>query len=232
MSEQLKTPDFRELLEKGKNFAFAEITRKYGTNGEDGETPLYYHNLEHTVRAVEASDKISHLAAQTNQISLADIPLIKIGACFHDIAQYPPGGSNEQESAETAAQWMEQTGRFSALDIEIVRRMILGTAIYFDQEIMKQSAGVSYLDRVLADADLAYLGEELFKHVFESQMYMYEMNGLNPSKNDLRIFIKDQISLLVNHHFYTPEASILFPYQSENLAYWEEQLKVLDNLGK
>lgn len=205
-------------------FALTEVGRKYGKGQGDGVIPLAYHNYNHSFDVVSAGEAIAISAANNGKISNDDIVLVKIAASFHDIEQELGGGLNEEASAKIAEERMKNGGVFNEEDIVKVRRMIMATVVHFEQGL-KQSATDDYLTQIIADADLASLGQEPEVYWRKAESLLREFKKTNfPSRDDLREFLETQGGFLENHNFYTPEAKQLFSYKEDNIEFSRELL--------
>lgn len=215
------------LVESLIGSAFAVIDRKYGT---DGLSPKGYHNRFHTSDVLNSASYLSDLAIAKGRLDCNLKPLLLIAAAFHDIEQDLGPGNNELASSEKAYRAMKESGIFDEEDCRIVSGAILGTRIFFEEEIMKQSVSTEspYITQLLADADLMSLGsnEELY---WERAIGLF--NELHPGKSSLspewRLFLVKQVKLLSSHKYFTPEAEEMFIYQAENLASTERALALV-----
>lgn len=221
VSDKDRSPEV--VVEELRKFARSEVLRKYGTGSGNGESPKEYHNLLHTDGVYSAAKKIEELAVENGRISQTDIPLVEIAAAFHDIEQDLGGGVNEEKSASIAEEQMRKAGIYSEEDITKVVGMILGTKVYFEDGILKQSATNDYLSKIVCDADLSSLGDEQDVYVSTSTGLLYEITKTHePTDEQIQGHMKNQMNLLSNHQFYTDEATIIYPHQGENLVFAEK----------
>jgi hypothetical protein len=93
--------------------------------------------------------------------------------------------------------------------------------VYFEDGIMKQSATDDYLTQILADADLAIVGDksEVYWTKDLEPLHREMKKTDNPSKEDLQAFIEQQTPFLTNHRFYTTEANQVFPHKQDNIQF-------------
>src|SRR3989344_1347059 len=176
----------KEIVIQGLiSYALSEVERKYGTGKDDGENPKRYHNRPHSESVLDAAGNITQLAFEAGKIAASDIHLIKIAASFHDIEQDLGSGFNESESARIAEEEMRKTGAFKEEDIQKVKRMILATNIFFENGSLRQSATDEYPTQIIADADLAHLGQESDIYWKKAKKLLKELKGTDyPSRED------------------------------------------------
>lgn len=148
---------------------------------------LTYHSPHHTVYVVE---KAEYIALQEN-VNQEDIFLIKTAALFHDIGfinQY----KNHEEAGCVIARDTLKAFDFTIHEVEEICGMIMATKIPQSPQTMSE--------KIVADADLEYLGTDLFKPV--SHLLFQELHYLDPEL-DLKTFYKIQIDFLSNHNYHT-----------------------------
>lgn len=212
--------------EKLINYALFEIEKKYGTGEGDGQSPRRYHNKVHAQNVIDAAGKIAQLAVKKGKIKNTDTPLIKIAPAFHDIEQDLGSGLNEEESARKAEEQMRKTGFYSDEEIRKVREMIMATRVHYDEGGMSQFATENYMTQIIADADLSNLGNPYELYWDRARRLLEEVkNTRKPSGEDIKSFMRGQISFLQSHRFYTEEARALFPYKKDNIKTTQRNLK-------
>ena len=148
---------------------------------------LTYHSPHHTAYVVE---KAEYIALQED-INQEDIFLIKTAALFHDIGfidQY----KNHEEAGCIIARETLKTFDFTNHEVEEICGMIMATKIPQSPQTMSE--------KIVADADLEYLGTDLFKPV--SHLLFQELHYLDPEL-DISAFYKIQIDFLSNHIYHT-----------------------------
>jgi predicted metal-dependent HD superfamily phosphohydrolase len=206
--------------------AFKVIEAKYGPNGQN---PKSYHNVEHSRDDVVGSlNALADLAIARGRISSRDKALLIIGGAFHDIEQDLGSGLNEAASTRVAHAAMRTVDIFTPLDEAIVEQVIMSTVVRFENGIMLQSAPKgNLLAELMADADLSPLGRDAQTYWDRSARVFTELSGHESTTENQVAFLENQIRLLQNHRFYTPEANELFPHQEENLEYTKAVLTSL-----
>ncbi len=207
------SPQVLQLLNQALNL----VESKYGPNSPH---PLAYHNAQHTLDITHAVNELADLALSRKLIEEQHKPLLLIAAAFHDAEHSPGNSQNEAMSAQLAVHAMRQAGGFSAADEKIVTNAIMGTVVYFKNDVMKQSAGNDYLVQLVADADLATLGRPTPQYWRRANCFFEERNpGASRQGPVWADFVTGQASFLGNHQFYTTEANELFPHKTANIAY-------------
>lgn len=149
---------------------------------------LTYHSVDHTIYVLNRAIYI----AQKMEIKEADLKLLKIAALYHDIGFIETNIEHEAIGCKIARKELKAYG-YSQSDIETICGMIMATKI--PQQPQTQ------LERILADADLEYLGTKHFEYV--SNLLYQEMTHYNP-KLILKEWNKIQIRFIENHQYHTP----------------------------
>jgi uncharacterized protein len=148
---------------------------------------LTYHTPEHTAYVIEKAEYIS----RQENVDGHDLYLVKIAALFHDIGFIRQTNHHEDIGCEICSEKLRQYG-FSIEDIQTICGMIMATKI--------PQHPVTLLEKIVADADLEYLGTELF-HPVSLQLYN-EFLHYDPHLTIHR-FNEIQVSFLKRHHFHT-----------------------------
>ncbi len=102
---------------------------------------------------------------------------------------------HEEASVEIVQETLPRFG-YDKKDIDLISEMIITTKL-------PQSAN-TYLEKILCDADLDYLGREDFFMI--AHQLQYEWNVLNIRHTTLREWYELQIMFLENHSFFTNSA--------------------------
>ncbi len=146
-----------------------------------------YHNVKHTLDVMESVVRI----AEYENLSKHDTLLLKTAALFHDIGFIQQYDDNEDISASIAEKMLPSYG-YKDVDIEKISTMILMTAHPLTPE--------NFLDKLLCDADLDYLGREDY---FNKSMLLFrewrEMKGIM----NLNEWYHIQIQFLNEHKYYS-----------------------------
>lgn len=216
--ETMVVSEIEQATQKIVDKMFSEVEKKYGTGNGDGEHPLKYHNLEHSRDVYNDSLAIAALAVEQGKINTSKIDALKRASSAHDCEQMLGSGLNERESCAIVAQKMKECKMFSDEEINETDDIIMATEIQINNGVLHQSAKAdNYLGQILADADLANLGQEHEVFWRKYMNFVEEASRGEPSRELLITLYRNEINLLKNHRYYTPEAETLFPHQRENL---------------
>lgn len=155
---------------------------------------LTYHSIEHTLDVLEASIKL----AEMEEISEHDSKILQTAAIFHDSGMINTYTGHEDASVVFVRKYLPDFG-YEQKDIDFISDMILTTKL-------PQSAD-TFLEKILCDADLDYLGREDFFMI--AHQLRYEWNILDIRRTTLREWYELQIMFLENHQFFTNSAKAL-----------------------
>ncbi|NQT76488.1 MAG: HD domain-containing protein [Bacteroidetes bacterium] len=158
------------------------------------EPDLTYHSIDHTLDVLNSAMQLAEL----ENIEENDRILLETAALFHDSGMLRTYLGHEDASVEIAQEYLPGFG-YTEEEIKKISDMIITTKL-------PQSAN-SYLERILCDADLDYLGREDFFMI--AHRLQYEWNTLNIRETTLREWYELQIIFLENHHFFTKSARML-----------------------
>jgi uncharacterized protein len=153
------------------------------------ELPEYltYHDVAHTI---EVTNKVNFLAS-LHSISKENTDLIKIAALYHDIGFILGKDKHEENSCLIASKDLSQIN-LSQNHIDKVCNMIMATKIPQNAEDVSQ--------QIIADADLFYLGTELYDYY--SDKLFVELKHFSPSLSQTE-WLDIQIDFMQQHQFYT-----------------------------
>lgn len=113
---------------------------------------LYYHGLHHTLTVL----KSALLIAEDEKLNDDDLLLLKVAVLYHDAGFVKVYKNHEEEGCEMAKHDLPQFG-FTDEDIEKICGMIMATKIPQNPK--------TQLERIIADADLEYLGTGNFESI-------------------------------------------------------------------
>lgn len=151
--------------------------------------PVYltYHTPEHTAYVL---DRAEFIAGKEN-VNGQDLFLIKLGALFHDIGFIEQNINHEQKGCEICTDMLNQY-QFKQEDIEKICGIIMAT------QIPQQPLNLN--ERIVADADLEYLGTDLFypvsQHLYHEFRHFYPGLGLDK-------FNEIQVEFISHHKYHT-----------------------------
>jgi uncharacterized protein len=171
--------DFTKLKQKALTVLQTELSDK-----------LSYHDSGHTLDVLEVCD----LYIKREQLRASEAELLRIAALLHDIGFTEVYKNHEEKGAEIAFHMM-QNFSYSHKEINVVQGLIMATRI-------PQSPS-SYLEKILCDADLDYLGRPDFPEI--SERLFTELQAFSLIENR-EMWNRTQITFLENHDYHTAYA--------------------------
>ncbi len=165
---------------KMERFIFQILKKNLNSN-------LHYHGLHHTKEVIENA----LIIASKENICNEDLLLLKLAALLHDIGFIEIYDGHEEAGCKMAKEILKDYS-IDNESIEKICGMIMATKIPQNPK--------TQLEKIIADADLLYLGTEnfnkigltLFNELLETKKLKYETE-----------WNKIQVSFLKNHHFHT-----------------------------
>ncbi|HSZ84570.1 MAG TPA: Pycsar system effector family protein [Puia sp.] len=156
---------------------------------------LYYHNLAHTVKILEAANKIN---AHYN-LDDKDYFIVSAAIWFHD-AGILTGGLQDHEikSAEIAENFLIQSG-ISQQEITEIKNCILSTKLPQQPH--------SLIEKIVCDADLFNLGTTEFTE--NNKLVRKENEEFGHAKISSHEWRARTIALLESHHYHTEFCQLL-----------------------
>ena len=148
---------------------------------------LHYHGAAHTLNVL----KVCNQYIRREKIPRHSAKLLRIAALLHDIGFTEVSREHETRSAEMAEEMMTRLG-FTNKDVWIVKRLILSTKI-------PQSPN-NFLEKVICDADLDYLGRDDFKEISDKLYKELKVTSPNFTKEEWN---RKQIEFLKSHTYHT-----------------------------
>jgi uncharacterized protein len=173
-----------------------ELLRAYVTDSlkKNLSQSLKYHGLHHTLDVVNSSLHLAQLEGITDPKELL---LLETAAWFHDIGFISTFYGHEEESCKIAEQVLPNFG-YSNSEISIIKNLIMATKIPQNPK--------NLLEKILADADLDYLGRDDFEKISETLFMELKEKMI---VQDLFEWNKIQIRFLSAHKYWTKSASKL-----------------------
>lgn len=150
-------------------------------------TNLYYHNVSHTLRVLDHAIIIANYEKVTEH----ELVLLKVAALFHDIGFTKVYTNHEEESCKRAAKELAKYN-FSEDEIVIIEGMIMATRL--------PQTPRNKLEMILADADLEYLGTDMFLEIGNR---LYKELQFRNKELTITEWNKLQINFLTNHSYFT-----------------------------
>ena len=147
----------------------------------------YYHNSNHTLYVV---DKVSEIGEQQG-CNEKELELLNTAALWHDTGYINTYENHEEESCRLAREHLPGFG-YTPIDIQKICGIIMATKL--------PQSPKSKLEKILADADLEYLGSDDYDQ--KAKDLYKELHHLNPSLTEKK-WKKAQITFLQKHQFFT-----------------------------
>jgi HD superfamily phosphodiesterase len=170
-----------------------------------------YHDYKHTLYVLS---KAIFLAKKMN-IGEHETLLLKIACLYHDTGFLISRDNHEQLSCETLIVDLEH--ELTKEEVTIIKGMIMATKI--------PSLPQNQLEMIIADADLEYLGTNLFEQI--GAQLKKEIQHFQPSLTE-NAWNELQLKFLKNHKYFTPWCKkYREPLKQQHLARIEENLGVV-----
>ena len=150
---------------------------------------LKYHSVGHVLDVYRAAIRYAELEG----INETDTKLLKTASLFHDSGFIVQAKDHEKISCGIAQEHLPDFG-YSQEQITKIKGMIMATRI--------PQSPTTHLEKILADADLDYLGRDDFDQISNG---LFEELGLD----DKKTWNKTQISFFEKHHYFTESARSL-----------------------
>jgi uncharacterized protein len=190
------------VFEEIKNRIYEDILEKLPSH-------LTYHNLDHTAYVLE---KAIFLANQS-QVEASDLELLKLAALFHDTGFIDNPKDHEEKGCVIARSYLSE--EYSEEQLLKISGMIMATKI--------PQSPTNHLENILADADLEYLGTDLFEQIGEN--LFQELKHFNPNFTE-QAWDELQLVFMQKHHYHTE-----YCRQNREPKKQENLLKVKKRLG-
>lgn len=191
--------DFEEL----KHTVFRDILKRL---------PKYltYHSIGHTEYVMEKAEFLGRV----EKISEKELLLLKIAGLFHDTGFIENPKNHEEIGCKIAQSYLKD--ELSDRELKLIFGMIMATKI--------PQSPRNQLERILADADLEYLGTDQFET--QGNALFEELRHFNPQLDEIQ-WNELQLSFLEKHEYHTDFCKkYREPIKQENLQ------KVKETLGK
>ncbi len=152
------------------------------------DSRLVYHNYNHTLQVVEASNEI----ALAENVGPDDLEILLLAAWFHDTGYIYGGMNHESKSKEIADQYLNERS-FSNEKIEKVHKLIDATKIPQEPS--------NLLEQIICDADLFHLGSENFKE--STNLWQLECEQFCDENKTKLEWLKINEKFLSDHKYFT-----------------------------
>ncbi len=149
---------------------------------------LSYHGLHHTLDVLHVTEEL----CLAESIAPYESMLLKTAALFHDSGFIKSNKDHEQLGCALAREYLPQFD-YTPTEIERICGMIMATKI--------PQSPADFLEAILCDADLDYLGRDDFYDIGSTlfqELKMYQVLQDEEAWNRL------QVSFLEKHTFFTP----------------------------
>ena len=154
---------------------------------------LVYHTAEHTRYVIAAAEELGKEEGLIGD----DVVLLKTAALFHDAGFLQQSEGHEEISCVLARDYLPDF-EYSSSEIEQICQAIMATRL--------PQTPVSRLGRILADADLSYLGRPEYSE-YAARLYKELKNaGVLRSETEWQIM---QVEFLASHRYFTAAAQKL-----------------------
>ena len=193
-------------FEQAGDFIISKLRKEIPAN-------LIYHNIEHTCDVYLAAEII----AKQENISANDLVLLLTAALYHDSGFLVKVDGHEEESCRIAKGHLPLFG-YTTTEIEAICGMIMSTRL---PQLPQTS-----LEKILADADLDYLGRDDFFKVGHRLFSEMELAG---ALGDEVEWNKLQVEFMEKHSYFTPSAINL--RQAKKEANIKQIKQLLSNLN-
>jgi len=147
----------------------------------------YYHDYEHTLYVEEKAFMIGRYEGCTEE----ELDLLSTAALWHDTGYTVTYKNHEEESCKLARKHLPHYG-YSEVYIDKICGMIMATKL--------PQAPQNKLEKILADADLEYLGTPDYEKKAED--LFWEIRYVDPSLTEEK-WKQIQISFLQKHRYFT-----------------------------
>lgn len=170
---------------------------------------LSYHDVNHTKYVLQKAEEI----AKEENISGRELLLVKIAALYHDTGFLEDRKDHEERSCKIFSVDFSESD-LSLAEIELVCGLIMATRVPQQAETL--------LAKIVADADLEYLGTEHFesfsKHLYQ-EIFHFEPELTTRKWDEL------QIKFLTAHKYHTAYCKIHNePVKQKNLELVKKRL--------
>ncbi len=192
---------------------------------KDKLSPAYtYHNFNHTLRVVSATEKL----IEKEKVTQDEKTALLLAAWFHDTG-YIEGGEKHEEKSLSYLRSFAQTETIDPEVIQLAGQLILATQFCKEPQTLPES--------IIRDADTSHFADENYMSLCE--LLREEWKNL-PGKQftDLQWALENRNMLSQCHRYYTDYAKRKWqPLKEANLGLIQERIKSLEaeeakNAGK
>lgn len=189
-----------------------EHTKEYVAEfiAENFTEKICYHNIDHTMEVVEATEIIGRKC----KISDKDLETVIISAWFHDVGYFMGCENHERASAKIAEEYLKRENVDTERIIQ-VKQCILSTKIPQKPKTL--------LDKILCDADLYHLATEKF---FEKSQLLWREFSLHNKDITPKYWLNQSKDFVEAHEYHTSFGKHkLLPKLEKNLTLIKDKIK-------
>lgn len=165
---------------------------------------LTYHGIHHTHDVLEVSERL----CENLGVGAYETTLVKTAALFHDSGFTESRVEHEAVGCDIAARYLPGFG-YTAAEISLIQGMIMATKI--------PQSPKNYLEEILCDADLDYLGRNDFYSI--GNTLFQELKNYNVLHEEEK-WNQIQVGFLKAHDYFTSLNKI--ERNPQKLAYLQE----------
>jgi hypothetical protein len=156
------------------------------------ELPKYlsYHSVDHILDVYDAAEKIG----KQENITPHEMKLLLTASWYHDAGFLRGPKDHEEESCKIARANLPLYG-YKPEEIELICGMIMATKI--------PQSPKTFLEKIMADADLDYLGRDDFFSIGDKLFAELSVFGFLSSEDEWN---RLQVRFLESHNYFTPTA--------------------------
>lgn len=167
---------------------------------------LKYHGTHHTRDVLNVCNQY----IKRYHVSAKDAGLLRAGALMHDFGFIYTYKNHEEKGVEMAREILPEFG-YSKKDLDVIEGLIMATKV--------PQTPKTFLEEIICDADLDYLGRPDFDPISESLFEELNINGRPLNRHEWNTL---QVNFLSSHHYHTTWAR---KYRAPNKAKRLQKLK-------
>lgn len=171
---------------------------------------ICYHNIDHTLEVVEASEIIG----KNCNISKEELEIVIIAAWFHDTGYYLGCKNHEESSANIAKKYLSD---------ENINQKIIGNVVNCILSTKIPQTPSNTLEKIICDADLFHLATEKF---FNKSELLWRELALHNQKVTPKCWLNQSKDFVEAHEYHTSFGKeILLPKLEKNLVLLKSKIK-------
>ncbi len=147
---------------------------------------LYYHGVHHTRDVMSVAGKL----AEIHGLDERERNLLITATAYHDAGFLVTYRNHEEAGCEMVQQLLPGYG-YTSEDIEEIQKLIMATKV--------PQVANSFLEELICDADLDYLGREDFEEIADTLFREFQLQGIVKTELD---WYRLQERFLSSHFFF------------------------------